>query len=457
MIVRVYLLVSLSLLAALGLLLLLHGRQSFYFIQGPPDAASVAMKFAAFAIGWTLLGLLIVSRHVMWLWRKHSVFLVALLLIGFLYLNAIREPHRVDVGDFRAYFLAAVDIQAKRPIDQQAGRLYLYPPLLAVILQPTVNLGLTHLAVLFRFANFAAILLLSCLIYLTLQRCGFSRESAAAVVFLAVCPNVPILRTLIYNQVNMHVVNLVLVSVLLWPRLKALSALALTLAIHLKVYPVAFTIVFLWSRQWSWLFWFVVSNLGIVGITSLAGGFHYYIDFFAQISQLKETGIRNTSVDSLVYNTARILGIAPVPEGLVLAGKLGLIAVLARPLAAAMNSAMFTEESGQRDSVLKAYLVLPVAMLVISPTIWEHYPVFLLPTATALVPEIRTEGQAWVFAICYAFLFLFPVNEVYPVSYLRLAAIVGLGLLMGSIAKQGTTGKATWFTVLEKRLAESRR
>ena len=184
----IYLTLTLCFALALGILLLRYGATAFFAIQTPTRASSPGMNFVVFCASWLFIGLLICLSQFPSFARRHAAFLVVYLLIGFSYLNIVREPHRVGYdqqtyGDFIVYFLAAVDMSVDQPIEQKPGRLYLYPPFLATLLSPFVSLGIHRLVLIFQVSNYIALLLLMILPYLVLQQYRFSKELAAIALF----------------------------------------------------------------------------------------------------------------------------------------------------------------------------------------------------------------------------------------------------------------------------------
>jgi Glycosyltransferase family 87 len=192
--------------------------------------------------------------------RRHAAFLLVFVLIGFSYLNIVREPHAAGYGDFRPPFLAAVDMSLDQPIAQKLGRLYLYPPLLATLLSPLVPLGIHRVDLIFQVLNYIAVLLLMILLYLALQRYCFSKELAALARFGSMVANVPVSRMLHFHQINLHAANLILLSLLLFGKHNFWSACSLSLAIHLKVYPLVLVLPFLYQKEWRWCAWFAVAR-----------------------------------------------------------------------------------------------------------------------------------------------------------------------------------------------------
>ena len=106
--------------------------------------------------------------------------------------------------------------------------------------------------------NLASLVLFYVLLQRTLQRYGFTPSFSALATILFMLVNAPLLRTLVYVQVNLHVLNLILLSILLYPRRPFLSAFALALAVHLKISPAVLVLAFLLETDWRWLAWFAL-------------------------------------------------------------------------------------------------------------------------------------------------------------------------------------------------------
>jgi hypothetical protein len=451
----VYLVVTLVLGVALVTVVLRLGTSGFHTFQVPGHGSSLAVNFIAFCLSWLLLGGLIGLTQFPSRFRRHAAFVLVSTLMAFAYLNVVREPHQIAVGDFGAYFHAAECVRQGVPIEQKPDRLYLYPPLLATVLSPLVPLGLEDAAKAFRLFNYGAVLLLLPLLYLSLLRYRFTPEIAAFAVLCALAANVPIARTLIYNQINLHVENLILVSLLVFGRHTWLSALCLALAAQLKVSPLVLALPFVLTRAWRWCGWFVGWQLAIIALTSLANSPQYYIEFVQQSASLRETALRNVSVDALMYNTFRLAGLdgwaGRDALALVLRGVLG-VAVLMVYWRLARRR-LVIDEDGDARVIATGFAILPLLMIAVSPSIWEHHFVFLILPMLVLASVLREPRDVCLYGLAYVFVFLFPVYDIYPVSYLRLIAILLLLALYARLARRHVEGEASWFRDLKQRLA----
>ena len=97
----------------------------------------------------------------------------------------------------------------------------------------------------------------------------YANVAVAVLLFAVMVVNVPILRNMVYLQVNLILVDLVLAGVLLFRKSVLLSALMFALATHLKVVPLAFVPVFLYRREYRWVVFYVLFCAGIFWVTTL--------------------------------------------------------------------------------------------------------------------------------------------------------------------------------------------
>lgn len=451
----IYLILTVCFVLTLGALLLRDGPAAFYAIQTPSSSSTPAMNAVAFSASWLFIGLVTCLSQFPEFARRHAAFLLVFVLIGFAYLNIAREPHTARYGDFLHPFLAAVDMRQHQPIAQQPGRVYLYPPLLASLLAPFVSLGIYRLDLLWQVLNYSAVLLLMLLLYLALQQYRFSRELAALALFGIMAANVPVARTLHFHQLNLHVANLVLLSLLLFDKYPFWSAFSLSLAIHLKVYPVVLVLPYLYRREWRWCAWFAAAQGGIFMATSLLSSPRYYLEFFGHVSAIRETALRNVSIDSLLYNTLRMFELRPWVGEKSTAHVLRLLLALGvmKPWYQLVQRGLFVEASGSKRVILNSYVILPVLMLGVSPSIWSHHFVLLILTMLVLGAVLRDAWEFWLFLYAYAFIFLFPNYDIYPVSYLRLFGLILLIVLLNGMTRRPTDAEPAWFYSLNRRLA----
>lgn len=75
--------------------------------------------------------------------------------------------------------------------------------------------------------------------------------------------------------------------------------------------------------------------------------------------------------------------------------------------------------------VFNAMPALLILMVVVSPLLWEHHPVFAILPFLLLPRSTWSSGRWAAFALGYAVVFLLPTYDVFPFSFARLAALVG--------------------------------
>jgi len=381
--------------------------------QGPLSDIGITYLFVGMA--WLLIGSLIILLHTGIISGKNLLFFVPFYLYAFLYVNILRE--RFQYGDLVAYIRAAFNLHLGEPFYSR----YIYPPLWASILEPMIFLGGGFLAFLLLALNYLSLLLFFILLYLMLKRFGFERLPAVIMTFLALVANVSIMRTLGYVQINLHVINLILLSLLLFPRRIWLSALALALAGHLKVSPLILIIPFILGKEWRWLIHNLMNN-------------EYILNF----------EFRDFSFDSLIRATLTQFGfnvfLAPYfiwPIKFIIAS-IG-IAVAFK----ATKSNIFYDGNNRENAVFNSAIICLFLMVILSPLVWVHHAVFLIFPCLILSKRIASAGQLLIFLGAYIAIFLIPTFDFYPFSYIRTIGVI-LCLILALIFTLKPMTDDTW-------------
>jgi hypothetical protein len=81
----------------------------------------------------------------------------------------------------------------------------------------------------------------------------------------------------------------------------------------------------------------------------------------------------------------------------------------------------FAAGTSQRAAVFNAMPALLVLMVMVSPVIWEHHPVFLALSYVAIA-TVLTPADWPLFGLAYFLEFLMPTFDFYPWSYGRLVS-----------------------------------
>ncbi len=363
-------------------------------------------------IVWLLFGLTIFLIFAQHLNRETIVIYFGFLLVSLVYINLLRE--RIVFGDLEYYIDAATQLYKNNPLP--AG--YLYPPFWAVVLEPFVRFGKPGLLLTSWLFNIASIAALYFLLIAVLKQYGFSARTAAVTTTLFLLVNVPALRTLFYGQVNLHMVNFVLLTLALYPRQKFLSALALAVAVHLKISPIILAFVFLLQRDWRWLIYFGISLLLVGAIPVLTDGITPYYDFLRnsqEVVGVRDISFREGSIDAIflaLYN----LKFIPLLTARILTYTVKFIVVGFAFFVMARNIHEKAFFQGEGQIVFNAMPVMILLLNLASPLVWEHHGIFMALPFLLILMKLESQSDGWIFAFAYLVQFLMPTFDYYPWS-----------------------------------------
>ena len=396
------------------------GAEGFaVYIQQPP-LIDLSVVLASVGITWLSIGALLALVAAGRVNRSNVLSVGGFFLICWVYLNILSERFRY--GDYAYYFDAATRLREGQPLPAT----YFYLPFWATVTQFIAPLGDHGFFVVLWLFNVLSLLLFYVLLYATLRRYGFAPRFAAIVTTLFLLANAPLLRTLDYVQVNLHTLNFILLSLLLYPRRPFLSAFCLALAVHMKTSPVVLVLAFLLEMDWRWLVWFLFSLLVIAAVTVVFNGFAPFIDVLHNLQALalsNNTIFHDTSFDSFLRFTGRILHWSTEAVRVLIYAAKGLFALVTIAVVVrGMRVAAFVKSSEPGERVLNAAPALFVLMTLASPIVWEHHGIFVaLPFLLLLKRLDRPAGWIW-FAFAYLLEFLLPTFDFYPWSFGRLLA-----------------------------------
>jgi len=224
------------------------------------------------ALLWVSAGALLVLVQSGSVTRRNLFTVSGFFIVCWSYLNILSERWRY--GDYSYYFESAATMYRNEPLHGS----YFYPPLWATLTQFLVPAGeqtFFNVLWLLDFVSFAAFYFL---LQRILERYGFGARFAAVVTTAFMLANAPLLRTLVYVQVNLHTLNLIFLALLLYPKRTLLSALMLALAVHLKGSPAVLVLAFLLEKDWRWLAWFSLCLITIAGLTVVTDGFMPFLN-----------------------------------------------------------------------------------------------------------------------------------------------------------------------------------
>ncbi|MDK1117382.1 MAG: glycosyltransferase family 87 protein [Anaerolineae bacterium] len=417
-------------------------------IQSGPYT-NLPVTLASVATVWLLGGLFLYLLSSKRIDPNNALTWAGFFLVALVYLNLLRE--RTEYGDVEYYIDAAfkLAVEGALPID------YYYPPLWATLLAWLAPLGRDGLFLMLWLFNLLGLFGFYFLLAKTLAHYGFSSHLAALVTAGFMLANAPVLRTLVYMQINLHVLNAVFLSLLLYRRFPALSALTIAVAVHLKLSPAVLVLAFLLEWNWRWLAWAGLSFLVVGAIPLATYGTGPYLDFIRNTLLLTAghgLSFRENSFEGLLMALSALLKLSPafISIGTNIARALLLIATI---LVMRKNIQRETFFSGEGTRLYNAIPALLILMTLAAPVLWVHHGVFLALSFLVLLKKLDSPSQWFLFGFAYFFEYLLPTFDFFPWSYGRLAApLICLWLLWRMPAQDSSRFEKTnrWFESLPK-------
>jgi len=411
---------TLLIAASLGVIYLELGNAGFeVFIQQPP-LINLPVTLASVALLWISVGVLLCLVQSGSVTARNLFTVSGFFIVCWSYLNILSERWRY--GDYTYYFESASTMFRNEPLHGS----YFYPPLWATLTQFLVPAGEQTFFMVLWLLDFISLAAFYLLLHRVLERYGFGQRFAALVTTAFMLANAPLLRTLVYVQVNLHTLNLIFLSLLLYPKRPLLSALTMALAVHLKGSPVVLALAFLLEKDWRWLAWFGAGLIAIAGITVLTDGFTPFIDILQHWQGLalsSNTIYHDTSLDSFFRSTAQFLPINLLwTRILTYTAKalLGIAAILI--MVRSVRSVQFVKAREPGSQLLNAIPPLFILLTLSAPVVWEHHGVFVALSFLPMLKRLETPHEWLWFGFAYLLEFLLPTFDFFPWSFGRLVA-----------------------------------
>jgi hypothetical protein len=412
-----------------------HGFAGFEAFMQEAVYTHIPITLASAAMTWLLAGFLLWLILAGKITKATGLTWAGFFLIAFLYLNVLRE--RVRYGDIDYYTQAAFALVKNNPLPDT----YFYPPLWATLLSFLTPVGEDGMLLIAWIANVLSLLLFYFLLHRTLELYQFKPYAAALTATLFVLVNMPVLRTFMYVQVNFHVMNFILLSILFYKDRVFLSAFLLALAVHFKASPVVLVLAFLLEFNWRWLLGFTVSMILIALPTVTLYGIRPFFDFlnnFLFISAPHALSLHDSSFDSAIGMTLSYFRAdVAIVRLLVLLAK-GLTALTVIFLS--IHSRGFFSHADNKTNLFDSIIPLFVGMTLLSPLVWEHHALFLTLPFLLLLKKLASPAEWLSYGTVYLLVFLMPTFDYFPWSYGRLLGIlILLGLLWKLRDRKGNT------------------
>ncbi|HVV09240.1 glycosyltransferase 87 family protein [Amycolatopsis sp.] len=318
---------------------------------------------------------------------------------------------------------------------------FVYPPFAVLILSPLVLLpwdaAVVTLYVISTLCLGLTLYLVSRVAVPQLGRMGGFVVASVALpltVFLE-----PVSQTYQFGQVSLIMMALVAIDCLagktLWPR-----GFGIGLAAAIKLTPAAFILFFLVRRDYK--------SAIRAGITfAVAAGIGFITDFKASVQYWFKGGLSGGGVSGTAFKTNQTIEATFVRMGLPGAAEKALWIVVVLALLAMVATAM------RRSGPALALMANAGLALLVSPTSWSHYYVWVAPTLLVIIAygARRAYERSWLAAAWFAwgvltavFFWLAPFHDLpdtdFPIVHIhwdwpqQLSAatypLVGVGLLL---------------------------
>jgi len=412
--------ITLLILASILFIGLRWGAEGFEIFVRQGIFTHLPTTLASVAITWLLTGWFIYMLQARMLNASNAFTWIGFFLVAFQYLNVLRERFRF--GDISYYIEAGTRLVENQPLPH----FYFYPPLWATLIELLIPLGEDGVLLVAWILNVISTFAFYFLLHRILERYGFSPRLAALVTTGFLLVNTPLLRTLMYVQVNLHVMNAVFLSLLLYRRSPFISALMLALAVHLKSSPAVLVLAFLLEKDWRWLAWFVLGNLLLGSVTLAIDGISPFLDVLNNVTRLagqRTATFHDNAFDSFFGFPSEVFAISgSLVRALVYASKGLLVIAVLFVLYRLVRSQTFFSGEGKGTRLFNAILPLFILMNMASPVVWVHHGMFLTLSFLILLKRLDTPGQWLWFGLAYLLEFIVPTFDFYPWSYGRLLA-----------------------------------
>lgn len=341
-----------------------------------------------------------------------------LLTLNSVFLQVRTATHYNDTTDFSAYYAAArlkavqadgiysYDDLYKHSADKVRGNIrhYLYPPWFAEILSTlggvdyqSFRIGWILVSHIFLAGLFVVTLFLC-------QRLTGRLDVADSLLCLAgFALFSPIERELFYGQVSLLLALLIYLAVVLYPyKRDAISGVLIGAAAMIKIYPAALMAWFLVNRRYKTLLGFCLFVIMVTGASVYQFGTEDWFGFFnlhfsnELIERVDSNGLSpsqfmnvpNYGLSHIIYISVLAMGGQADPAAAMWQGRL-LVAGSVLLFLFYLRKTLWSERNS-----FEALVALIIWMMLISPVLWNHVFIFLLPAiVTYLVLATKTDDS----------------------------------------------------------------
>jgi hypothetical protein len=364
--------------------------------------------------------------------------MIPFLLTGLLFLMQFVE-HSVKSPDYLNYEQGAKDmLDGINPY--LAGR-YLYPPFLgqligaaflilrnaAVAIKPGIG-EITVWNVVFYFyqcMQFFLVILAFWLCYRIVRIFCKNRFYSILLVTTLLIFNNPLIRTIRHNQINILVLDLLMLTILLATKRPWLSGALNSIACHIKLYPFVLFLPWIIQRRLRPIIATLFAFGVIAGIQlTTKNGMQYWLDFLTFFRKFPQTDyFRDNSVHSVIYNVLHFLTLpfqARSERLLVVTQCLCLVIAVVLVVLFSIRWRRMTFET--ENGLIPLLESLPLILL-ISPLVWEHHYVLLMPYTLWVLSRKSAEQNRLAFIGAFL-VFAIPTFDLFPLSFNRITGLI---------------------------------
>lgn len=423
-----WVIITLLVIANILFIGLRFGTQGFQRFIQEGVFTHLPTTLASISITWLLAGSFLYLLFAQRINKGNAFTWIGFYLVAFLYVNVLRERYRF--GDISYYIDAATRLANNQPLPDT----HFYMPLWASLIKFLLPLGDDGILMVLGSLNLLSVFAFYFLLQRVLEHYGFTPRLSAIVTTLFMLVNTPLIRTLMFVQVNLHVMNAIFLSLLLYRKHPFFSALMLALAAHLKTSPLILVLAFLLEWDWRWMGWFALSNLLVVSITLVSDGISPFIDVLNNLTGLASHPnlvFHNNAFDAFFGFPADVFAFNKSLVQVLVYGSKGLLGLATLfVLSKMVREQTFFSGQGRGVRLFNAIPALFILMNMASPVIWVHHGIFLSLSFLILIKRLSTTGQWLWFGLAYLLEFVIPTFNFYPWSYGRLfAPLICLGLM----------------------------
>lgn len=387
---------------------------------------------------------------------------IILWLLLSLHFLAIVTQYSTKQGDYWYYQQAAERIVAGGSPYEVGG--YVYPPLLAQALagmhsaieHATQGIGVntdklnswSAVFYLFECTQLVLVIGLYWLGYLFARRLGLGPAAASVTLFLLVAFNNALLDVLKWDQVNLWIVDVILLAVLLAKDRPFLSGLAIALGTHIKLYPVVLLVAYGLVRRWKAVLGAIVGIITILlPLASWGADWTLWYEFVARSSySTSELAFANITLHNLPVLVAKpvcnlICSDSSVCQTVTNWMKVLLLATTIvwfaiRFAQRQRNHAVLAEQYAQKTQEkwrfsfwFYGHAMDAVALaLLISPTVWIHHYVLVIPIAIWAIATCAYK-HPWHVGAAILLTQCLPTSAIFLFGYHRVVGLLMLVIL----------------------------